>query len=59
MLSTGTEEPTPAPFPGGLRACTVQGLDEDPLLFEVFFICHMFLSLSSMLKIYFHICHLL
>ena len=37
MLSTGTEEPTPAPFPGGLHACAVQGLNEDPLLSEVFF----------------------
>ena len=38
MLSTGTEEPTPAPFPGGLHACAVQGLNEDPLLSEVFFL---------------------
>ena len=37
MRSTGTEEPTPAPFLGGLCACAVQGLNEDPLLFEVFF----------------------
>ena len=37
MLSTGTEEPTPAPFPGGLHTYVVQGLNEDPLLFEVFF----------------------
>ena len=29
MLTTGTEECTPAPFWGGLRACTVQGLNED------------------------------
>ena len=50
MLSTGTEEPTPAPFPGGLRTCTVQGLNEDPLLFEVFFICQWFLSVSSIWK---------
>ena len=47
MLSRGTEEPTPAPFPAGLLACTVHGLNEDPLLFEVFFICHRFLSVSS------------
>ena len=40
--STGTEKFTPAPFPGGLRACAVQGLNEDPLLFEVLFICHRF-----------------
>ena len=59
MLSTGTEESTPAPFRGGLRACVVQGLNEDPLLFEFLFICHWFLSVSFMLKIYFHICHLL
>ena len=59
MLSTGTEESTPAPFRGGLHACTVQGLNENPLLFEVLFICHWFLSVSFMLKIYFHICHLL
>ena len=57
MLSTGTEEPTPAPYPERLRACAVQGLNEDPLLFEVFFICQWFLSISSILKIYFHICH--
>ena len=54
-----TEESTPAPFRGRLRACAVQGLNEDPLLFEVLFICHWFLSVSFMLKIYFHICHLL
>ena len=59
MLSTGTEESTPAPFRGGLCACAVQWLNEDPLLFEVLFICHWFLSVSFMLKIYFHICHLL
>ena len=35
MLSTGIEESTPAPFQGGLRACGVQGLNENPLLFEV------------------------
>ena len=44
MLSTGTEEYTTAHFRGGLRACAVQGLNEDPLLFEVLFICHCFLS---------------
>ena len=59
MLSTETEEPTSAPFPGELHACSVQGLNEDPLLFDVFFICHRFLSTLSMLKMYFHICHLL
>ena len=37
ILSTGTEESTPAPFRGGLRACVVQGWNEDPLLFEVLF----------------------
>ena len=36
MLSTGTEEPTPSPYPERLCACAVQGLNEDPLLFEVF-----------------------
>ena len=59
MLSTGTEESTPAPFRGRLHACAVQGLNEYPVLFEVLFICHWFLSVSFMLKIYFHICHLL
>ena len=38
MLSRGTEEPTLAPFPAGLLACMVHGLNEDPLLFEVFFL---------------------
>ena len=48
MLSKGTEEPTPAPFLGGLRACTMQGLNEDPLLFDVylyvsdFYLSHLF-----------------
>ena len=37
MLSRGTEEPTLAPFPAGLLACMVHGLNEDPLRFEVFF----------------------
>ena len=56
MLTTGREECTSAPFRGGLRAYAVQGLNEDPLLFEVLFICHWSLSVSFMLKIYFHIC---
>ena len=51
MLSTGTEEPTPAPFLGGPRACAVHRLNEDPLLFEVFFICQLFLSVSFIWKI--------
>ena len=55
MLSTGTEEPTPAPFPGGLHAFVVQGLSEDPLL--LIFIClicvenifsHLSLTISSL-----------
>ena len=59
MLSTETEESTPAPFRRGLRACAVQGLNEDPFLFQVLFICHWIFSVSFMLKIYFHICHIL
>ena len=45
MLSKGTEEPTPDPFPGGLLACAVEGLIEDPLLFEIFFMSVIFICL--------------
>ena len=56
MLSRGTEEPTPALFPGGLHACPVQGLNEDPLLFEVFFYMSMiFICLIYVENIFSHL----
>ena len=56
MLSTGTEEPTPAPFPGGLHACTVQGLNVDPLLFDVFFYMSLiFIPLTYVGNIFSHL----
>ena len=55
MLSTGTEEPTTAPFPAGLHTCAVQGLNEDPLLFEVFFYMSMiFICLIYVENIFSH-----